>query len=56
VEKPTINVPTGAFVMKQTYSETQVRGGETLGVMRYVLAASMMLGVAAMSSVFMSFV
>lgn len=41
--------------MRQTYNETQVRGGETLGVVRYVLAASLSLAVLAMTSVFVSF-
>lgn len=42
--------------MRQTYSETDVRGGETLGVVRYVLAASLSLAVIAMSTVYMSFI
>ncbi len=42
--------------MRQRYNETQVRSGETLGVMRYVLAASMSLAVTAMASVYISFI
>jgi len=42
--------------MRQSHSETDVRGGETLGVVRYVLAASLSLAVVAMSTVYLSFI
>ncbi len=42
--------------MRQTHNETRVRAGETLGVVRYVLAASLSLAVVAMSAVYMSFI
>lgn len=42
--------------MKQTHNETQARAGETIGVVRYVLAASLSLAVIAMSTVFFSFI
>jgi hypothetical protein len=42
--------------MKQTHNETQVRAGEALGVVRYVLAASLSLAVVAMSTVYFSFI